>query len=284
MMHRHRAATYTNEEYRTTPPRLGRRAPELYLAMLGRFFSAGRFIFEQVSPVYAVHVVKSGQGVMTVAGRAYPVGPGDVFVFFPGQHLQYHDAPASPWQYTWFTLAGRAARRALASIGLTERQPHRAGGDWATRCEPVFREIAAAYTRPRIAPTFAVAAAWRLLDALAATDAPADPAAPVDLPAAARFLMEHRYMELLTVADLARQLRVSRSTLFRQFAAVYRVSPKSYLDSLRIAEAQRLLKCSRSSFKEIAATCGFASAHYFSRAFRRHCGVSPREWRRRQNR
>src|ERR1041385_474184 len=69
MFHEHRTAHWSIHVYRTNGPvRLGRRTPELDLSVLGRFFSTGNFVFEQVSPGYIMHVVESGEGTMEMNG------------------------------------------------------------------------------------------------------------------------------------------------------------------------------------------------------------------------
>ena len=260
------------------PVRVGGRAPQLFLAALGRFFSTGRFDFQQVARGYAVHVVASGRGVMRVRGVDYHVGAGDVFTFFPGDHVRYHDDPHSPWRYAWFHPEGPLAEAALAQVGVTRSRPHR-HGDWATRLEPIFREIETVYVQDHVPATFAVAAAWRLIDALAggvAEDAPAQGPA-----AAARFLMDHQDLrDGLTIADAAARLGISRATLFRRFTQEFRIGPKAYLDGLRLDQARKLLRQSDSGLKAISAACGYNSLPQFIRAFHKMYGQSPGAWRR----
>lgn len=278
MFHEHRTPTWTIHGYQLNGPvRLGGRVPELYLSMLGRFFSSGRFVFEQVAPGYIMHVVESGEGVMEMDGRPFTVGAGDAFTFFPRRHFHYHDKPQTPWRYTWIQFEGNRARAVLRHVGVTEREPL-LRGDLARLLEPIFKEIADVYRGPEVSASFAVAAAWRLIDALAGSRCAAAVSAPAGVAEAARFQMDHHYMETLSVEGIATQLGVSRATLFRKFYDAYRVSPKDYLDSVRIDQARKLLRLSRSSIKEIAAACGYVSGHYFSRAFRKRCGMSPRQW------
>jgi len=258
----------------------------LYLAVFGRFFSTGRFVFQQISPNHAIHVVESGQGVMRVGGIDYPVGPGDLFTFFPGDHVQYHDFPATPWRYSWFCLEGRRVAAVLAHAGITPGRPH-VRGDWAGKLEPMFREIVVALDRPVVPPSCAAAWGWRLADALAGPQpAPGSsggsggPGGPAGIAAAAQFLMDHHFRDGITIEDLADRLGVHRSTLFRHFHAEYRVNPKSYLDALRLGLARKLLRQSDSGLKGIAAACGYNSLPHFVRCFHRATGRPPGAWRR----
>lgn len=278
MLHVTHAAHWTNSHFQLAKKLLvARRTPDLYVASLGRFFSDGRFVFEQVSPGYSLHVVHSGAGIMEMDGVPYSVGAGDLFLFFPGSHIRYHDFPQSPWRYTWIGFGGKNLQPAMKEVGFTRSRPHR-HGDYSTVMEPVFREIETVYRREHIPATFAIAAGWRLLDALA-QQMPERAEGQVGMAEMARALMDADDKRILTVDAIARQLKVSRSALFRNFRSAYRTSPKDYLESSRIDQARRLLKQGRSSIKEIAAACGYANAQYFCRAFRLRCHTTPSRFR-----
>ncbi len=273
-----RHTTYRSELYRVRGPiRWGGRMPALYLSLLGRFFSTGHFAFQQVSPGFAVHVVESGRGMMKVGVKAYAVGPGDAFAFFPGCHYDYHDFPATPWRYTWLTLEGTQVQASLGHVGLSQARPllHLPP---AGRLEELLAEIQAAYARPTIAASYAIAAGWRLIDALAGTDS--TDVAPANIAEAARFLIDRRTLEGWSVQRLARQLQISRSALFRHFRAAYGSSPKPYLDRVRLGRAKVLLRRSSAPLKQIASACGFADSRHLIAAFRKNCGVTPGRWRR----
>lgn len=58
------------------------------------------------------------------------------------------------------------------------------------------------------------------------------------------------------------------------------VTPLEYLTALRLNRAKKLLCATPyQSVDSIAAGCGFADVFYFSRVFKKHSGVSPREYR-----
>lgn len=79
----------------------------------------------------------------------------------------------------------------------------------------------------------------------------------------------------LAVADVARTVGVSLSTLRRMFSAQLGTTPMAYLQSLRLNRARDLLAKTGLEVKEVAARVGYADALYFSKAFRRAHGQSP---------
>lgn len=255
---------------------VGGAAADLYLEAMGRFDSRGSFDYRQMARWVAVHAIAEGRGTLECEGRSYTAGAGDLFVFFPGQHVHYFDLPGSPWRYTWFVLGGRHAEGVLGHCGITRTRPHRGGG-LLPIMESIFREVETEYGRDRVSPTAAVALAWRLVHAMEPTGAPSP---RPGLAERARLIFDHHYGEPLTVESIAERLGVSRATLFRAFHAEYGASPKAVLDGLRLERARGLLRASDYSIKEIAASCGYANEAYFSRAFKARTGLPPGRWRR----
>jgi AraC-like DNA-binding protein len=279
MLHEYRSDSYTGFSYfPASPPLITNRDPELYLAELGHCFTNGHFSYEQVPQVYYVHVITAGVGTMRVNGTDYTVGAGDLFCFFPGKHYVYFDRPESPWRYSWMTLAGQLVRETLAVMGITEDAPH-AIGEYAILLEPLIAEIIANYSLPATPPTFPIAAAWRCCDLLLQRRMNKPAPGNQDYLAAAEMIIGNHLSKGLTVAEIAAQLSISRSHLFRLFRAKHGISPKAYLNNIRLERAAQLLRQSASSVAEIAAICGFQDSHYFSYTFKKRNGVTPSQYR-----
>lgn len=85
--------------------------------------------------------------------------------------------------------------------------------------------------------------------------------------------------EQFSVEQLARELFVDPSNLYRKIKALTDLSPTQYIRSIRIAEARRLLKTTRLPVQMIAAKCGFAYTGYFSRMFKKATGMTPSRFR-----
>ncbi len=94
----------------------------------------------------------------------------------------------------------------------------------------------------------------------------------------ARQMMEARYAEALTQAELARACQLSVSGFRRAFAEVYRQPPSNYLMNLRIEKAREFLLLGH-PLTEVAAMTGFADVNYFIRVFRKCTGLPPGKYR-----
>jgi AraC-like DNA-binding protein len=85
-----------------------------------------------------------------------------------------------------------------------------------------------------------------------------------------------------TVAEMAKEAALSRSTFFARFQAKVGMPPMEYLLAWRMALAKDLLRRRAAAVAEIAARVGYGSASTFSVAFTRHVGLSPSQFAREQ--
>ena len=92
-------------------------------------------------------------------------------------------------------------------------------------------------------------------------------------------LMESNIEEPISLEDLAGLLQISRRQLERLFKQNLNCSPSRYYMRVRLYRARQLLKQTTLSIVEIAMLCGFSSTPHFSKCYRLHLGLSPRQER-----
>jgi transcriptional regulator GlxA family with amidase domain len=85
------------------------------------------------------------------------------------------------------------------------------------------------------------------------------------------------------IEEVAEAVAVSPRTLIRRFQAVLSESPQSFTQKLRIEKCKILLETTQMRFGEIVQRCGYNDESAFRRLFKRHCQLSPRDYRRRFN-
>ncbi len=96
----------------------------------------------------------------------------------------------------------------------------------------------------------------------------------------AEWIGEHLRTDL-DVTRLAARVHMSTRQFNRRFRATFGVTPQKYIEQARIEAAKPLLETTRKDLKRIATECGFSSDEHMRRAFQRHLGVRPSQYRER---
>ncbi len=85
----------------------------------------------------------------------------------------------------------------------------------------------------------------------------------------------------LSVAALAQQVGMSERNFARVFTNEVGQSPGRYVEAARVEAAQRHLELEDVGVDTVADECGFGSAETMRRAFQRHVGIAPSQYRQR---
>jgi len=83
----------------------------------------------------------------------------------------------------------------------------------------------------------------------------------------------------ITLDDLLKQAGIQKTLFLQSFRNVTGTTPNQYITAQRLEYARDLLADTNLSIIQIAENCGFNDAFYFSRCFKKHFGVSPRQYR-----
>jgi AraC-like DNA-binding protein len=92
------------------------------------------------------------------------------------------------------------------------------------------------------------------------------------------YLRDH-YHEPITNRQLARLAHMSIRAFERRFHGSFHLTPQKYVRKLRLRMASRALVHTGRTLAEVAADCGFSDQSHFTRVFRQHFGLTPRDYR-----
>jgi transcriptional regulator GlxA family with amidase domain len=84
-----------------------------------------------------------------------------------------------------------------------------------------------------------------------------------------------------SVAALAQRMELSPRHFARLFRTEVGMTPAAWVEEARVAAARGLLEGGHEAPKRVAAQCGFTDSNTFRRAFARHVGVTPSDYRKR---
>jgi len=95
----------------------------------------------------------------------------------------------------------------------------------------------------------------------------------------ARIILSMEYANPPPLPKLAKQLGISETRLKSGFKAMNGTTIMQFCINSRMEAAKILLKENRQSISDIGTIVGYDDHSAFSRAFRRYCGETPKEWR-----
>ena len=89
-------------------------------------------------------------------------------------------------------------------------------------------------------------------------------------------LLRQRYLDPLSINELAQSVHMSTSSFHHQFKAVTTMSPPQFQKQLRLHEARRLMMAAGMEAMVAARHVGYESPSQFSREYKRLFGAPPR--------
>lgn len=220
----------------------------------------------------------SGEGFIETGGRVFPCRAGGAMLFGHGEDSRYGypQGAKQPYHLEFIAMAGHSVGPLFKAIRAHSGPVFamNAGEEPARLFEELFRR---ARVRGFADVFHESAMVHELLTAMlrAAVRAPAmrDPVVH------ARELVRERFHRPVTVADIARSVGLAREHLTRAYRLHFGIPPGRELFHLRMDAAQQLLRGTPAPVEMIADRCGYPDADAFARAFKRHTGRSPREFR-----
>jgi AraC family transcriptional regulator len=91
--------------------------------------------------------------------------------------------------------------------------------------------------------------------------------------------MNAHLSENVSLEVVSDELGISQFHFCRLFKQSTGVSPHAYLIQQRVERSKHLLKQKELTINEIAVCCGFANPSHFAKHFRKHTGISPKQFR-----
>lgn len=237
---------------------------------------------------YLIHHITAGEGLYAVEnadGRReeYPLRVGDTFLVRPGQKVSYAADQINPWEYCWVGFYGSDAKMLLERTDFAQ-----GAGVISTDFGDTLKESLMDIVRSRgdreqdlVRMTGYLYITLSLLMDKSTVHGEAAETSLYYAQKAGEYISE-RYMEALTVEDLAARIGVSRSYLFRLFQDHYGLSPKEYITGVRMKVAKQLLLETAMPVGRVGGAVGYEDNLYFSSVFRKTVGVTPTEYRKKE--
>lgn len=92
-------------------------------------------------------------------------------------------------------------------------------------------------------------------------------------------VIQHNLYAKISIEDYAKLCNCSVTTFKRKFNELYNETPAKYILLKKLEKATQLLHIINKPISDIAYDCGFENIPGFNKAFKKHCGKSPSEFK-----
>ncbi|MNJ51399.1 Arabinose operon regulatory protein [compost metagenome] len=250
----------------------------LYATTVGYWKHQPETVRPEGFPDFQLHQVLEGKGELIIRERSYIVGPGDVFLLYPGVSHRY--APISQqWQVAWVSFNGREAGQMLLYAGVGESGPRRLKEDcWL----PVLKQLLLLNENEQHANLeYSKLLYALLLDLKRVLQLPLNQDHDMERIKPVLQYVDGNLHRALQLSDLADVISVSPQYLCRLFQNTLQLRPMVYVNQQRINRSKQLMFSERDKkVYEIAQRVGFENTSYFCSVFRQISGMSPKEFMR----
>ena len=235
---------------------------------------------------YLFHYVLSGTGRLIAndskgISHEYQIRSGEGFMIFPRQINTYIADPKLPWEYIWIEFDGMRAREIIEMAGLSPDHPvyHASYKDLRENMKDEMIYIAEHHDAT---PFHLMGHLYLFIDYLSRSSSSQITASgrvrDFYIKEALNYI-EQNFQNDISVENIASFCGLNRTYFGRIFKETVGKSPQQFLLSYRMAKAAELLKLTELSISDIGNAVGYPNQLHFSRAFKNVYGVSPREWR-----
>jgi AraC-like DNA-binding protein/mannose-6-phosphate isomerase-like protein (cupin superfamily) len=233
--------------------------------------------------------VQQGQAEIAVGKKKYLLGPRDTFILPRGTKHRDLGRGNLPCRFHYIFFHWPGGRNLLASVkpehllGLPSTDKHHIHLLVSEFEREYISTAPGAEDRMRMLLMETLLAVFRFSTALSAACSGNAGSIVAEkkrkhLADSVRSHLLANYSEMISLDELARRNNTSSFHLSRTFSREFGISITDMLTSIRMENAKEMLRENLMSIKEIAAKTGYSTANYFSRSFRRACGISPSEY------
>ncbi|MDF2935356.1 MAG: AraC/XylS family transcriptional regulator [Paenibacillaceae bacterium] len=248
-------------------------------------------------PLFELNMALEGEQHFLVDGREIIVGAGDILLLKPGESHSCSTLPGRGMTYLCihFGVDEPELKLQLGRIGASLHGP---GSPLREALYPLLVNLGAPGTMERDIGNNKMKSLSLCLELISAlsrllADPPEgflreagrsdrlamDISEKIAALASQQQLLEGDDLMKQGIAGIARELGYSPAYCTRLFKTVYGVSPRQYLSTVKLREAQLLLLNRELAMEQIAERLGFRDAAHFSKQFKRWTKLSPSEYR-----
>ena len=252
---------------------------DFYLYEVGRNKCKPLYSYEHfVKNRIILHFVIKGKGILRINDWQYEVHEHQTFLIPDSTRSFYQADKDDPWEYIWLHIGGPKIPQILKEAGLTPDHPVYTPLDHYKKIEDLAMDILKHYKRQY----YCVGNVYKICDYMIENSSAKEEKEHNNSLLYVKNVISYiqlKYSEPIKIDSIALSLGLNRSYLTRLFKEATGYSLQEYLLTYRMKMAVKLLADESISVNRIAASVGYNDTFTFSKAFKRHFGCAPSDYR-----
>ena len=243
---------------------------------------APRYTYTNFRDMYIIHFVKSGHGVFETNGKKYYINPNDAYIVRPNTLAVQTADEKDPWEFCFFAFNGDLAEYYVEKTAFKDNTV-----SVTIENEKIWQtmyDIAIELNNNSSSEMHNIECLYKMLSFFEVADSSLEGELE-------DYKLYHKYVyatkryisfnfsKQLKISDIAKQLNINRSYLYRIFKESTGKSMEEYIVSTRINEARRLLDDTDLPISAISELVGYAYSSTFFKMFKTITGFTQQEYR-----
>ena len=235
--------------------------------------SADKNEINMVIPYAVFHFVLSGEGYI----NGKKITKDTVFISFENNRMHYYPSRENPWQYIYMRLSGSEVRKAFADhgfeLGLTVLPFHKKDALFKIlSLHESFSDSANTDSRKIVANSVFLLFD-RKRNSVKIQSKQEEHAEQI------KRYIDESYYKKITVESIASKFFLNKNYVRTVFVKYFGISPKQYIQKLRMERAVFLLLNTEEDISLVAKSVGYDDSLLFSKMFKSYHKCSPAQYR-----
>jgi len=251
---------------------------EANVLMAGISYCDASYYIERTDhDAYVMEYTMEGEGVLEVDGQHYTIGAGDTYFLYKGKGHKYY-CKSEKWIKLWVVISGRVTE-ALFQGYLKEQPNVLYGFDILRNMQNILSLVKNRdLSYEEMVDQIMVIVHKILIAAKRYTTR--ETGNFYRLQEAVKDYIDDNLDKPLKLEKLAEMFHYSKNHIINLFRDRYGVTPYVYYERQKILAGRELLRNTSLTVSDISEKLGFETPQYFSKCFKKYCGVSPLKFRR----
>lgn len=231
-----------------------------------------------IRPHYLFHYILRGKGKFYAGDRCYCLTEKQGFLIFPGESTYYVADDEDPWDYCWVAFDGYEAKSILNHCNLSKENPI-----FTDNCDGIVKQelmkLVQLFESAQFNEYDVMGHLYLVFSKMQQEKKEQTKVCDKNYSDRAIEFIRLNYSYDIKIEDIAKNIGIHRTYLYKIFMKVYNVSPQQYLIQFRLHVACKLLESSNISITEVSYSCGFKDTPAFYKHFKCHYGITPTAYR-----